>query len=250
MTPSQPLPKLAYELTQSTLDLGPLELRVEHIHDLNETIDSLFALLEKEGRPELLEKLCPYFGVIWPSARALALEVARSGRFEWEEKRVLELGCGLALPSLTACARGARVVASDFHPEVPRFLTRNRELNGAGSLEYLESDWMNELPASLQARFDWVIGSDILYERAYPEPVARAFDQAAAPGAQILLADPGRPYLQPFVDAMSTLGWRSETRIERVPDPLPKNPRHLREVFLIRFERSWLRSSPAEAEKK
>ena len=33
---------------------------------------AVFRVLEETGRPELLEELCPYFGVIWPSARALS----------------------------------------------------------------------------------------------------------------------------------------------------------------------------------
>ena len=232
----KPEAKLGYTLVQSTLELDALRLKVEHIEDLNQTIDALFALLEREGKPELLEKLCPYFGVVWPAARALADEIAHSGRFEWEGKKVLELGCGLAIPSLTAAARGAFVTASDFHPEVPRFLNRNRELNGTRHLEYIETDWMTALPPTLEARFDWVIGSDILYERAYPLQVARAFHTAAKPGAQLLLADPGRPYLQPFVDEMSRLGWSAETRIQKVLDPLPRNPKNLKEVFLIHLK--------------
>src|SRR4051812_16113062 len=50
----------------------PLTIEIECLENLNETIDQMFELLQKSGHQELLEELCPYFGVIWPSARALA----------------------------------------------------------------------------------------------------------------------------------------------------------------------------------
>src|SRR6185295_10916368 len=126
-----------------------------------------------EQRAEELERdLCPYFGVVWPAARALAEELARRGE-ALAGKTVLELGCGLALPALVAVKLGARVTATDLHPDVPAFLARNLALNelAPDALEYLELDWRT---CDLARRFDYVVGSDILYEAGHPAPVARA----------------------------------------------------------------------------
>jgi SAM-dependent methyltransferase len=86
-------------------------------------------------------------------------------------------------------------------------------------VEYLEADWMSSDSTSLgERRFDWVLASDVLYERHYPEAVARAFHRHANPGATLILTDPGRPALQAFHDAAKVLGMEFQTRIVSVPE--------------------------------
>ncbi|MGC4121516.1 MAG: methyltransferase domain-containing protein [Myxococcales bacterium] len=191
---------------------GGLTLEVESLASLDETIDSFFEFLEREGKPELLETLCPYFGVIWPAGAALARAVAKLPANALAGRSVLEIGCGLALPSMVAALRDARVLATDSHPEVPRFLERNRALNGGlPSLRYAHADW-NEPPAA--GAYDLVLGSDVLYEKAHAERVPAAIAAALAPGGRAIVADPGRPYLQAFVDRMREQGF--ESRAETV----------------------------------
>ncbi|MCM2277032.1 MAG: protein N-lysine methyltransferase family protein [Oligoflexia bacterium] len=222
-----------YTLTTRIEKLGAHELKLECLENLDRTIDRLFEFLQKEGRESLLETLCPYFGVVWPSARALTEQLAELGAGAFEGKRVLELGCGLAIPSLLLSKLGAQVTATDFHPEVPRFLERNIALNGipAGELRYLHLDWQGgALP---QERFDWVIGSDILYEKQQPAILARAIRDHLAPGGRAIVADPARPYLQAFVDEMQRRGFRQHTAIRSARDvPVDK------EIFLVSFERA------------
>jgi 2-polyprenyl-3-methyl-5-hydroxy-6-metoxy-1,4-benzoquinol methylase len=120
------IPYLTREISFQLPDGSSIQL--ELLENLNATIDQVFEILEKEGRPELLEVLCPYFGVVWPSARALT-EVLSRGQFIDPGMRTLEVGCGLAIPALTLARNGIPVEATDYHPEVPRFLERNRLLN-------------------------------------------------------------------------------------------------------------------------
>jgi predicted nicotinamide N-methyase len=185
----------------------------------------MFEELERLGRPELLERLCPYFGVIWPSARALALEVLAS-----PPCRVIEMGCGLAIPSLIAAERGYDALATDFHPQVERFLEFNRAPNRAHGLRYLEWDWQFGTP--LSERFEWVMGSDLLYDKELPIPLARTMNRALAPGGRITLTDPGRPYLQRFCDEMvNQLGFTCSTKIVSVPHL----PEKMQEIFVLDF---------------
>lgn len=219
---------LNYDLKQIEIVIGTERLKLECIRDLNQTIDVLFADHEKTGNSEALEDLCPYFGVIWASARALAQTLFEE-REQIKGKTILEVGCGLALPSLICAKLGAHVTATDFHPEVPQFLERNIALNEL-RLNYVHHDWKNsEKPLG---QFDWVIGSDILYERQHPEPVARALASHCKPDGTVFLADPARPYLQNFLDEMKRIGWNEETRVLTVPDePTPKD------IFLLRFSK-------------
>src|SRR3954465_82802 len=58
--------------------------------------------------------LVPYWSVLWRSGVALASE-AEGG--DLRGQRVVELGCGLALPSIVAARAGATVLATDADPE-------------------------------------------------------------------------------------------------------------------------------------
>jgi predicted nicotinamide N-methyase len=143
--------------------------------------------------------------------------------------RVLEVGCGLALPSLVAAKLGASVTATDYHPDIGTFLERNLFLNGLSSAEvkFVPCNWQAE--DALLGQYDWVIGSDILYERQHPGPVARILARHVKKGeGRIILADPGRPYLQNFSDEMNLLGFRCQVFTYQVYDtPAPK------EVFVL-----------------
>jgi predicted nicotinamide N-methyase len=234
---------LQYETQQIELQIGNEKFKIECVRDLNKTIDDLFAVLEKQGNPALLEELCPYFGVIWPSARGLAQHLSSLYPLKFEELRVLEVGCGLALPSLYCARKGAHVVATDFHPEVPRFLERNIALNGIKTLEFRHSNWAEEILSQSQPatsdreKYHWVIGSDVLYESQHPKPVARALASQLRPDGTIMLADPARPYLQAFADEMQELGFREETKVIRVPAEAGAPVSH-RDIFVLSFTRA------------
>jgi predicted nicotinamide N-methyase len=223
-------------LSAATAPSARMKLTIESLANLNEAIDGLFAELERQGDPSLLESLCPYFGVVWPSARGLAEHLVELGSPALAGKTLLEVGCGLAVPSLAAARLGARVVATDFHPDIPGFLERNIELNGLnearerGDFVFVARDWQKD--ASPLGRFDWVVGSDILYERQHPGPVARMLASHVAPGGRVVLADPGRPYLQAFADEMKRLGFECRVSARNVRDePLRKD------IFILDMQR-------------
>jgi predicted nicotinamide N-methyase len=236
------IPLIEYRLKRERVRIGGserIELEIEALDDLNRTIDELFLELERTGNSALLEELCPYFGTIWPSALALS-ETLAANTAAIRGRTVLELGCGLAIPSLVAARAGARVTATDFHPEVPRFLERNLRNNkipnqGFGGVSYVALDWRRtgaENAAAGLGIHDWVIGSDVLYERQHAIELAGAIASVVSPGGRAVIADPARPYLQAFVDEMVRRGFRYETLVRTVDDrPVPKD------VFIVTLER-------------
>src|SRR5215210_7884148 len=58
--------------------------------------------------------IAPYWAVLWRSGVALAREL---GGEELGGRRVVELGCGLAAPSMVAARAGAVVLATDHDGE-------------------------------------------------------------------------------------------------------------------------------------
>ncbi len=203
---------IEYSKKIDSVRFDSVELSIESLLSLDQTIDELFLYLEKKGNPSLLETLCPYFGTLWPAARGLSEYLVQLGPSLLSQKSVLEIGCGLAIPSMVCAKLGAQVTATDFHPDILEFLDSNLRRNQIQEVHYVEADWQKEV--SDLGTFDWVVGSDILYERAHPAEVSRALTRHLNPNGRLILADPGRPYLQPFVDEMKKIGFDHQLKIK------------------------------------
>ncbi|MEW6055931.1 MAG: methyltransferase domain-containing protein [Bdellovibrionota bacterium] len=228
--------KLDYETKRQTEKFGLLEISLETVADLDQTIDRLCESVgEHEAESVFAENLCPYFGVVWPAARALTNHLAQMDGW-LNGKSVLEVGCGLALPSIAAAKLGARVTATDFHPDVPRFLERNLQLNSV-SIDFKSMDWTSE--NSGLGKYDFVIGSDILYESSHPKNVARALVSHCHDESHIILTDPGRVYLQTCVDEIKSLGFRHDMFVHQVRDLHHDRAgdKPTKEVFVVVFQK-------------
>ena len=137
--------------------------------------------------------LAPYWSVLWRSGMALARELAV---MPLAGLRVVELGCGLGVPSLVAARAGATVLATDGDPDALALLDRNARENGV-AVETAHVDW--DATDALVARgpFDLVLAADVLYEEAglvlLPGLLPRL-------GREALIADPGRPVAAAFIE--------------------------------------------------
>lgn len=144
-----------------------------------------------------VELRLPYGSVLWPSAIALAHELAER---DLADKRVLELGAGTGLPGIIAAARGARVVQTDRQSFALHLGKRNAERN-AIELEQRTADWTAWTDAS---RYDLVIGADILYAPDLHPHLRKIFAQTD----EVLLGDPYRAHGLELLEAMERDGWR------------------------------------------
>ena len=151
---------------------------------------------------ELRERL-PYGVTLWAAAIALAHEVA-SRADNFSNRRVLELGAGTGLPGIVAASFGARVVQTD-RLELPMSVCkRNCRRNGVENVEHRLADWNDW---NDRTRYDWIIGSDILYgEETHPH-LRRIFENNLAPGGRMLLSDPFRDVSFRLLEEMEKNGW-------------------------------------------
>jgi len=129
----------------------------------------------------------PIFGTIWPSSLALAHHL---DDFNIAEKRILEVGCGIALPSLLLNSKNADITATDYHPEAERFLIRNTKLNNGKVIAFQRMDWGDK--KNKLGKFNLIIGSDLLYEDRHVELLANFIDTHSEPRCEVVLVDPGR----------------------------------------------------------
>ena len=175
------------DLVEEVVPLDGRELRVLRPRDSEE-------LLVEEAFDH--EEFMPYWAELWPSGVALARDVSsRSLR----GARTLELGCGLALPSIAAALSGGRVVATDWSAAALELAERNSERAGA-EIETLVCDWSRAEELLARAPWDLVLASDVLYERRNAHALARLLPRLVGENGEILLADPGRVPAAAFIE--------------------------------------------------
>jgi predicted nicotinamide N-methyase len=152
--------------------------------------------------------VAPYWSVLWRSGVTLARELDGMGL---RGLRVVELGCGLAVPSIAAARAGAVVLATDASAEALMLVARNARENDV-RIEAAAVDWTEPDELVRRAPFDLVLAADVLYERAN---VASLLSLLPRLGPAAWLADPGRPAAAAFVE-QAARRWRVETRVRGV----------------------------------
>lgn len=170
----------------------------------------------------------PLFGVIWPSSVVLA-EVVDG--INTETKRILEIGCGMALPSLLLNSKSADITATDYHPEAEGFLDRNTTLNQDNDIPFERTGW-GDMDDKL-GLFDLIIGSDLLYEDEHAELLAEFINNHAKESSEVIMVDPGRGSMNKLIHAMAKFNYESE----KLENPDTDNPEKNIKSRIIKFTR-------------
>lgn len=151
----------------------------------------------------------PYWADLWPAARLLAttaLEAKSAGR------SLLELGCGLGLPTAAAVRAGFDVTSTDYYEDALHMARFNSARVNGVEPKVRMVDW-RALPADL-GKFDVVMAADVLYERPYGTLVAAAIAATLKPDGEAWIADPGRSGLDVFLEQATVHGLRVVSREE------------------------------------
>jgi predicted nicotinamide N-methyase len=142
----------------------------------------------------------PYGSVIWPSALALAYELASR---DVAGLRILELGAGTGLPGIVAASLGARVVQTDRQRLVLHVAQLNAARNGV-AIDHRLADWTAWTDTDT---YDLIVGADVLYAEPLHPPLRAIFERNLRPGGAVVLADPFRPPSMALLEAMESAGW-------------------------------------------
>ena len=213
-----------YRLKQATYRFCDADYRIESLLDRQQYDDG-----DRESqRLGISSATWCLFGQVWPAAQVLCTrlcDAALSG------KRVLEIGCGLGLASLMLQRRGIDITASDYHPQARVFLERNARLNELQPIKFLDGNWETENPNL--GHFDFIIGSDILYQPQHAEQVSRFVSRHSSGDVDVMVVDPGRENTSRFGAAMRRLGYRH--RFERFDETVASGERCRGRV--LRFRR-------------
>jgi predicted nicotinamide N-methyase len=154
-----------------------------------EDVVALWEAMESEGGGAGDEP--PFWAAAWPGGQALARVVLDvpglvAGR------RVLDLGSGSGLVAIAAALAGAaEVVASEVDPFGQTAIAVNAAANAVGPLRVVGDLLGGPLPPSV----DVVLAGDVCYDRIMTGRVLPFLHAAREAGAEVLMGDPGRPYL-------------------------------------------------------
>jgi predicted nicotinamide N-methyase len=141
----------------------------------------------------------PYWATPWPSGAVLAGALAEHP--PPAGARVLELGCGLGLPSIVAARAGADVLATDGASDAVVFAAHSLALNDLHG-EVAHVDWTEHADA-LAARGPWdvVLAADVLYLQTGVAAALELMPRLVAPDGEIRIADPRRAGARDFLAA-------------------------------------------------
>jgi len=198
-----------YQVKHETFTFGTVEFEIRSLLDRQQYWDP-----DGEAeRANIPASMWPIFGLVWPAGLFLAEAMTN---FPFKGKRILEIGCGLALASLVLHRRGADISTTDQHPMAEKFLKKNLLLNDMAPLPFEIGSW-GETELDMES-FDLIIGSDLLYEVEHPALLAGFIARHANENAEVIVVDPGRGHHGKFTREMEKLGFGLTTTWSETQD--------------------------------
>jgi predicted nicotinamide N-methyase len=157
----------------------------------------------------------PYWALLWPSGMALA-EALLADPEVTQDRRVLELGCGLGVTATAALQSSARLWAADCFAEALLFCRYNTLRNAGRAPSTLLLDWRSAAGREAcvaHGPFDVALAADVLYEQEDQAPLLDLVPRLLVPGGAFWLAEPGRRVSLAFVEAARASGWQDEPTV-------------------------------------
>lgn len=203
---------LGYKTKRQTIEIEGVEpLKICSLSDPGQYYDPN-GVAEKLGISPAWWSL---FGQLWPSSLYLADELANYQPAE--DEKMLEIGCGLGVPSIVSHMQGWNITASDQHPKAEKFLRHNLKINNlSADFKFRYGQWGEEvvdtqelgLAERVSGKYHFIMGSDLLYEDDMPRNLADFIDEHAKPEAEVWIVDANRGYKNRFSRKMKLNGFR------------------------------------------
>jgi predicted nicotinamide N-methyase len=213
-----------YQTVSEPFEVGGVRLDFTRIADPDRVLDQVAQqadLRERiSGRRSADEALhLPYWAELWDSAAGVAGFLERHWGPARGELSVMDLGCGMGLAGTAAAALGHRVLFADL--EAPALLfARLNSLPFAPRVRVRRLNWQRD---RLNERFDLILGSDILYERAQWPHLEAFWRRHLAEEGTILLGEPGRQTGELFGPWLAEHPWvlrEHEAAVSTRPRPI------------------------------
>ncbi len=136
----------------------------------------------------------PFWVKIWEASLVLAEFIAKMPPDK--DKRILEVGAGMAVPGMVASSFGHDVTVTDYEDEILDFARASAIINKCPDLRCEPLDWFE--PSDL-GRFEIILASEVLFHKRFFQPLLDVLEKYLAPGGVIYMShEADRETLLPF----------------------------------------------------
>lgn len=144
----------------------------------------------------------PFWAKIWPSSKAMI--VFLKAESHWiNNKRILEIGAGIGLPSLMCSHLSMETIVTDHATEAVELLKKNIDHLQLKNVHALCADWND---SSIKIKADTILLSDLNYDPDQFESLIKMIRHFLENRSTIIIATPERittstfaERLQPFI---------------------------------------------------
>jgi ETFB lysine methyltransferase len=150
------------------------------------------------------DKFLPYWAQQWPACSPLFNFISmHADSIMHPGAAVCEIGCGLGIISSLFQRKKMHIVATDLAFDACRYAGHNMRQYSPLS-RVICSDWRF---SPFKTGFDFIVGSDILYEQRWISPVLEFLESSLNIEGAAYIADPCRQWWQEFQDAAAKRGF-------------------------------------------
>lgn len=141
----------------------------------------------------------PYWAKVWASAHAMTRFLQEEPSFV-QNKRVLEIGAGIGIPSFCIASLTKKIIISDHVPDAVALLQKNIDYLALNNAQAACIDW-NTISENITV--DTILLSDTNYEPSAHNHLILLIDKFINKGSSIILATPNRLASNPFIERIS-----------------------------------------------
>jgi len=173
---------LGYNLEKHFIELHGKNYTLAMVHNAYDLLDKIDPKAFAED-----EKM-PYWAEIWSGSIILSKWILQQNYPK--ERTFLEIGAGVGPVSAILTSNGYHCTATDYDDDALEFCKLNSELNGGSN--FLKTAFLDWRKPSLKEKYDFIVGSDIIYEVRNILPILDVVSLNLKPGGKFYFSDPGR----------------------------------------------------------
>ncbi len=196
-----------FEVAREVVSVAEMKLDFLRVADPDKVLDDICAQEERARRgikPKRQLRM-PYWAAVWESAASVGQWLGERPELV-AGRSTMDLGCGMGLAGMAMASLGGRVLLGDIETAALLFAQFNT-LAWPDRCRVRRIDWQTD---RLNEKFDLIVGSDVLYERAQWEFIEPFLKHHLAETGTAVIGEPGRLRAEEFPRWIADRGWTIE----------------------------------------
>lgn len=185
-----------YKTEVLSLQIAGKKYSVNQVTNVDEVFDHLIHTSSDDIN--VTDERIPYWTEIWPSALGLSRFIIENNSI-FHLKNIIELGSGLALPSIVVAEYCNEITISDYLEDALDFAKKNVKLNENNNFKFSTIDWRN---INVDTKYDVVLASDIAYEKRSFEFIPKAIEALLKVDGVCYISEPSRVMAKDFFETV------------------------------------------------